>query len=78
MRTLSILIAGTTELIDARTSRVLISLVASMTAGAIILMSLESGTSHHRRELVLQVAGQLPITPGRSFLFVGWRPGFGL
>jgi len=51
VRTLSILIAGTTEVIDARTSRVLISLVASMTAGAILLMSLESGTSHQRREL---------------------------
>ncbi len=31
---------------DARVTRVLISLVASMTAGALVLMSLESGTSH--------------------------------
>jgi hypothetical protein len=42
----------TADLIDARTSRVLVALVASMTIGAVVLMSLESGTTNREnREL---------------------------
>ena len=51
VRALSLFIVETFDVIDARTSRVLISLVASMTAGAVILMSLEGETSRDRREL---------------------------